>query len=245
MNWGYYNPVPKWIRDAGKEPRKKAMRRGKFRARSRYRSSGAMVPYKKRYFRGKGDEKEYKFHDVSTDDAVVSTTWLSTGRSLLLIAQGTDESERIGRKIMVTSITTKVHVFLPCTTNSCLTHDTFIIKLMLDTQCNETDASNADIVDQVTNYQSFNNLANRTRFVTLWSKVVNLQNVSGAGNGTTNTFGEMSVDFTMHHRAMIPIEYDAVTGAVTSITSNNLFLFSCSRHGLCGYISRTRIRFTG
>ncbi len=70
---------------------------------------------------------------------------------------------------------------------------------------------------------------------------------SGAGNGSTNVFGEDDINDTFFKECNIPIEYDnsATTGVITSMRTNNIGVLLLSRDGAIGiFVSKMRIRYT-
>ncbi len=227
--------------------RRSRYRRPKRWIRGKSRTGGYYGRYNKVGYGGSRG-KERKFRDFIYDDALVSTTWVvmpTASETILKIPQGTGESQRIGRKILVKSLTSMFHCFIPTTSGALGLHDNITIKLILDTQANGAVPPSADVVETATEIKTFNNLANSGRFKTLWTRKLNLQHQAGAGNGSTNVWGGQAVDFTVHQRLNMPVEYDGTTGVITEIQSNNLFYLSCSNHGHIGFTSRSRLRFTG
>ncbi len=222
---------------------KYAFRRRKGRApyrRARYSIS------KRRTTRGyKADRKELKFHDVALFDTVVSSTAAVT-TSLNLIAQGITEDSRIGRNIVITKISTKLHFFLVNTTNAADTHEWIKVFLVLDTQCNGANPANSDILEDVSNEQTFRNLANSGRFQVLWTRTANLVCPSGGTSSAgVNQFGSDSKTMEVHKNVSIPIQYDLTDASIGAVTTNNLFYIFHSRHNIGGIDTLTRIRFTG
>ncbi len=234
----------------GKRAQASRTRRAKFR-RPRYRIGKRWIKgksrtggYYGRFNQGGSNRPELKFHDVNVTTGGASTTLTVFNASLLLIAQNTTETGRIGRKIQLKSITTNFHCFVPDpATNP--THDALQIYLILDRQCNGANANLADFVDDTTNFLGMRNLANTQRFVTLWKGQYTFIPTAGAGNGTADTWGHSGHDFTIHRKMNIPVEYDGTTGTITEIQSNNLFWAVRSRHGFVDLALFTRIRFTG
>ncbi len=219
----------------------------------RARTRRAITSYRRRRFKGRvnkwyrgGSGRELKFHEIGIDDVTQGPTWsTSVNSSLNLIVQGVGESQRIGRKITIRKVTTHLHVFINAPTNNAITHDTLIICLMLDTQANGGNPAIGDIVENTTDYQSFRNLSNKGRFITLWRRQFNMHAPAAAGDGTTNLYTEMGQDVTISHNCSIPIEYDLTTGVISAVQSNNLFILAVTAHDLMGYRTFNRIRFTG
>ncbi len=189
---------------------------------------------------------EYKFHDIAVDDAVIAAgnNILNSG-SINLIAQGVTESQRIGRKCVIRSINWHGFYTLPTTATASSTSEVFRIIMYLDKQCNGATAAATDILEGST-HLSFNNLANKNRFVTMFDKTFTLSCGSGSGRGSTDTlsYGEVRRQIDFYKKCEIPIEFDSTAGAITEIRSNNLGVMACSGLGLGGMNSLVRLRFT-
>ncbi len=220
---------------------------GRRRAPSRfagyYRKSG----YYGRY--GAGSAKpELKFHDIDVDDAVIAAgATIQNAGTINIIAQDTTESTRVGRKCTIRNINWRYKMRLPATSTQVDTGDTVRMILYLDKQCNGTTAVTTDILETA-DFQSFNNLANKSRFRILLDRTYPMFAMAGSGRGTTDTlaFGETIKVGTFFKKCSIPIEYDntATTGALTTIRSNNLGVMLLSESGLASFSSKFRLRFS-
>jgi len=117
--------------------------------------------------------------------------------------------------------------------------------VVLDKQCNGA-APNVDDILETTDWQSFNNLANKNRFRTLYDKTFVLNPLSASGDGTANDFGEYDRAFTFFKKCSIPIEFDSTTGAITEIKSNNLVILAISdtSNTVTTMNSKIRLRFS-
>ena len=189
---------------------------------------------------------ELKFHDLDIDDVVVSATG-TIQAGLNLIAQGVTESERIGRKCIITSIGWRYSVALveQDAVPTPAPPETFRIMLVLDKQANGAFPAVLDILETA-DFQSFNNLANKSRFRTLMDNTFNLNHVDLASDGAgVVSSSEVRQDFTFFKKVKIPLEFSAGTGAIAEIRSNNLFVLLISRAGLGSFESKMRLRFTG
>lgn len=202
------------------------------------------------YYRDAGDRKELKFHDQDIDDAVVAAAGTiftngSAEASLVRIAQGDGESERLGRKCTVKSINWRFRLLLPIavTNNS---KDIVRVILYLDSQCNGTAATALEILE-TDDFQSFNNLANSSRFRTLMDRTYDMNPAGMSGDGTTIDSAPYIVSDTFFKKCNIMLEYDnaAATGALATVRSNNINMLILSESGLVGFASKMRIRFTG
>ncbi len=217
---------------------KRGVRRTKARRkyiRGRSRTSG----YYDR-FRGGG---ELKFHDVDLDDGSISQTGTITA-SINLIAQGTTESERIGRRCTVRSVNWRFDIVKTPATASADTSETVRVIMYLDKQCNGTAATALAILES-NDFQSFNNLANKSRFRTLMDRTYDLNANAGGGDGTTEDYGETILHDSFYKNCNIPIEFDSTTGAITEIRSNNIGVLILSKIGaLSVFSSKIRLRFS-
>ncbi len=225
--WKRYNP---WRKGGRWGP--KGRNRGKMRI------SGYYGRYNKRASTG-----ELKFHDLIVDDTVVSGAGAIDNPSINLIAQGTTESERIGRKCTIKSIHWRYDILYP--QQSAVTGgDVLRVILYLDKQANGATALVNDILE-TNNYQSFYNLANKSRFRIYMDRTWAINANAGAGNGTANDTFSKFKQGTFYKRCNVPIEFDSTTGAITEIRSNNIGVLMISRLGLVGFTSQMRIRFSG
>jgi len=165
---------------------------------------------------------ELKFHDVVFSGAIDSTGEIApasgTPQSLVNIAQGTGESQRVGRRCTIKKIDMKGDMVLAQNIGSV----TYSIALVLDTQTNGAFPSGTYTdVFETDSPLSFLNLANSQRFRILkrWFGVLN-QN-AGDGSGAYQAV-RRSIKF--HKACNIPIEYSSTTGAITEIRTNNIFV---------------------
>ncbi len=184
---------------------------------------------------------EVKFHDVDHDDAAIATggTVIPT---VAIIAQGVGESERIGRKITVSKIHWRYDLELATSTNI---NDSDIVRVIMfqDKQCNKATAAVLDILETA-DFQSFRNLSNVGRFNILLDRSFNLNFLAGAGNGTSNDGATVVRGYTFYKNCSIPMEYNAGTGGITEITSNNIGTLLISKRGNGIMTSKIRLRFT-
>ncbi len=190
-----------------------------------------------------GPNVELKFFDLDVDDTAIAATGTIASSSLNLIAQGTDENERIGRKVTIKSVFIRFEVRLPTQTQGANASDVARIIVYQDKQANGAAATVLGILESA-NYQSFNNLTNRKRFRTLMDRTYDLVAAAGGGDGTTEDYGQVIISDTLFKKVNIPIEFNATVGAITELNSNNIGILTISRTGLAAYASKVRIRFT-
>jgi len=198
------------------------------------------------YYKGGGAGTELKFHDLDIDDTDIATGGTIAEDSCLTIAQGDGESERIGRKCTVKSINWRFQIVLDSASTPVSGTDVVRVILYQDKQTNGATAAVTDILES-DDFQSFNNLANKSRFRTLMDRTYELNSSAAAGNGTTDLTAPAQINDTFFMSCNIPIEYDnsATTGAIATMRSNNIGVLLLSGFGRCGFASKMRIRFVG
>ncbi len=216
-----------------------------------------MVPYKRARTTGgfklkrtrrmqPARDGETKFHDVDLDDAVVASAGTVTP-TVNIIPSGTTESDRDGRKCTITAINWRYNLNLPEIDAAANPAASDIVRVImyLDRQANGATAAVTDILESA-DYQSFNNLANTSRFLTLYDKAtpVNYQTLASDGAGVVSS-AQVLTWHTFYKKCNIPIEFSSTTGAITEIRSNNIGVLLISSSGVCGFASKIRLRFRG
>ncbi len=216
---------------------------------SPYKRRKTFVPGRDRvggfYGRYAGRNAELKFHDVDLDDAVVAQAGGLTA-TINIIAQGTTESERIGRKCTIRQVHWRYRLALP-TQDAIATpasSDTCRVILYQDKQCNGATAAITDVLESA-DIHSFRNLANSGRFVILMDKMHTLtyQGLSSDAANVMNQ-GQVVREFTYNKTCSIPIEYNSTVGVITEIRSNNLGVLLISSSGVIGLNSKFRLRYS-
>ncbi len=214
-----------------------------------YRARIPVVPGRTRvggyYGRFAGANAELKFKDVTVDDAIIAAGGVLT-TSINLIAQGTGESERIGRKCTIRSIMWRGTLKLP---ESELQGDPgegerFRLIVYQDKQCNGAAATALGILEAVS-VDDFRNLANSGRFNILYDHHMNINHLT-LSHFAVNSFATAGVqrNFSFFKKCSIPLEFDNTVGALTELRSNNLGLLIISEGGTGGLVSRVRLRFS-
>lgn len=188
------------------------------------------------------DGGELKFIDTSLDDAgITSIGTLQANPNI--IATGTTESTRIGRKCTIKSIWWKGRLTLAATTVAASTTDIIRIMIVLDKQTNGQ-ASTALNILNTDDWESPINLANSGRFVTLWDRTFSLKATAGGTSAAgVHQFGAVDLPFSYFKAVSIPIEYDGITGALTEIRSNNIAVWTWANSGQVNMTSIMRLRF--
>ncbi len=185
--------------------------------------------------------RRMKFHDVDIDDAAVAVGVTVTD-SVNKIGQGVTENTRVGQACMIKKIGWHFDIFIPESTSYSNTSDIVRVIMYVDKQCNGATAASTDVLETA-DYQAFNNLANKGRFRTLMDRTYSISTTAGAGHTATAYFGRHAIHDSFHKKVSIPLNFDATTGAITEIRSNNIGVMICSRNGLCGFTSKVRLRF--
>lgn len=167
----------------------------------------------------------------------------------ILIIAGANETNRIGRKIRITSFAWRIHIIKNSATSTAGDHDMFRIIVGIDRQCNGAQPAVSDILETASNVSSFYNLVNTGRFKILHDKThqLNFRSAGGAGGAADTRWGERGFYYKGYHRLNLPVEYDGTTGAITEIRTNNLFILLISHGATCavGGEGLTRVRFVG
>lgn len=201
------------------------------------------TPKPARYIRPTG---EVKFFDFNFNSAPVPTAG-AVKNSFLTVAQGVDESERIGRKIRVIGVAWHLKISLPAASGAAPNPgDTARVILYIDKQCNGASASVGDVLETA-DIRSFRNLANIGRFKLLCDKMFTLNYNNLAWNGTYSRFESSYID--SQERLFfkikdLPIEYNSTTGAVSEIRSNNIGAIIISESADIDVNSYVRVRYT-
>lgn len=184
---------------------------------------------------------ELKFFDTSVNTTFDLTGEVLSGGQLCLVPQGTTESTRIGRKIVIKAIDMKAVIYVATPTT--LPNDFIQLALVLDKQCNGAAAAYTDIY--TTNaINSFRNMANSDRFTIIktWRMPMNPISVDSAG--TNYVYSWRNIVY--HKTCNIPIEYSSTTGAITEIRSNNIFLvgIAANQDDKSTIIATVRIKYS-
>ncbi len=188
---------------------------------------------------------ELKFHDVDLDDAVVANGGTITA-TINIIPQGVTEITRVGRKCTIKRIGWRYTVNLPESDAQATpaSADTVRVILYMDKQANGATAAVTNILESA-DFQSFNNLANSMRFRVLMDRTHSMSYSGMASDGAgvvsqANTFNT----FTFFKKCNIPLEFNAATGAIGEIRSNNLEVLLISSSGTASFASKFRLRFS-
>lgn len=179
---------------------------------------------------------ELKFCDTGLSTAITfgSSAW-STPQLVNAIAQGTDASNRIGRKIILKSLLIRYAIKLGSTSTF---GSQVRILVVYDKQANATAPAITDILT-LDEYFAPNNLSNRDRFVTIFDHTT--EAISAGSNA--------QVGDTLYKRINLETIYNSGTdAAIGSIASGSVYLMFAQAGGLLtanGNINgRIRLRYT-
>ena len=140
---------------------------------------------------------EKKFFDTQLTSTAVPTAGV-VNPNLVIIPQGDGESERIGRKIVVTNVL--VHGSI----NTDTTDEGQQVRIMLvqDKQANGAVFNTGQVLAQLS-YQAFREMENIERFVVLYDKTITMT----AGNFDGTDQKRQSKRFVINKKVNIPILY--------------------------------------
>ncbi len=187
---------------------------------------------------------ENKFVDFQTDSDAFALTWArmedATFDSVSGIVQGNGESQRIGRKVTLTSIHIKYRVFANAVESQTAPQPDLVgrLVLVLDTQTNAAALTATDVMDngQTDDLLSFRNLANTKRFRVLWDNKWKL-NIGDAqfGEGAANLFAHGAVvsrvmSYNLRFKKPITVLYNATAtdGTISTVVDNSLHIIGIS-----------------
>lgn len=191
--------------------------------------------------RGNNAQIEKKFYDTALTlgaTALLASTTNATGQLNVGLLQNATATGRVGQKITLKSIQIK----LACTLAAgAVDTDIAHIWLVQDTQCNGAAATAADVfvaVGAVGN--QMRNVENGARFKILKHFVFRMN----ADAGVAAAFGGDFQQQECFLQCNIPVTYNAATGAITEIKTNNLFFVYGSTAATATTSGVARLRYT-
>ncbi len=187
--------------------------------------------------------REVKFLDTAISDGTLASTMVHF--NICVVPQGTDEQQRVGRKILVRKIHFKG--VLTLVNSTAITNTSNVCKVMVvqDKQTNGAQLATAQLLETDV-IASFNNLTNRSRFRVLRTEYYTFSQPGGVATAAAFALGEVSHWVDINLDCKIPIEYDdsATTGAITTVRSSSLWvIFQTSTSETVSVGGQARIRY--
>lgn len=173
-----------------------------------------VVPIPKRRLKFRQPAGELKYVDLATATYALNTTGSVT--LIPVIPEGTDQTERIGRRVHLKSVQFRGYAVSNATT--LVTYGRMLV--VWDRQPNKALAALTDILLSASSF-AYSNLDNSDRFVTLVNKSIVL-----AGNGTTagQQTERSMVDCSFYRRLDHTMKFSGVDGTIGDINSGALLL---------------------
>lgn len=193
--------------------------------RSSYNKQAVAVRKLSKRVRKLESDDEIKYLDTSLSFSLDSTAEVpATGGQLCLIVMGDDVVEREAWKVTCKGLQIRAKVtFVPggasASGNSSVGH----IYVILDRQCNGAAAAVTDVFTSTDASIAMRNMGNSARFKILhhW------EHAFTSPSGVANAFCSVATNW----EAYIPLKdlilkFDAATAAITSLTTNNIFIIA-------------------
>ncbi len=188
---------------------------------------------------------ELKWFDLDLDVAALTAAaqFIPADGNLLIITQGVGESQRVGRKIVIRKIQFRYNLNLFAGISQA-NHDDVRVILYKDKQTNGAIATATTIL-QTDNYQSFRNMENVGRYTVLMDRMHALNHTAAGGNGTAIETCTNTKNYKFFKECNIPVEYNAATGDIAEIRSNNLgIMVLCATGAVVKLEGVIRFRYT-
>lgn len=221
-------------------------RKGGRRRRS-FRSKRKGFAYKKRNAGRlsclKGMKPEKKFKDL---DTTLSPTTSGATLYLPTLAVGTGQSQRIGRKVMITDILLKGTVRFAATSSSIAAFNRVRVMVVQDMQPNGAVFAVTDVLDTA-DLLSYRNIPSAGRFKILYDHMFNSNPQCGGGDGTTNWYGDQWFPLRINIKCCIDMEYDADPGIIDDCVHNSVHLLALEERAAPASSMHfdTRVRYIG
>jgi Geminivirus coat protein/nuclear export factor BR1 family. len=180
---------------------------------------------------------ETKFIDTSPNPTLTQavSTWVSTPILLNGCIQGTEATQRLGRKITMTSLYAKINLTMSTTT----TLGGYVrVAVVYDKQANGTAPGITDVFlnNLIT---SPNNLSNRDRFVKIVDMETPIISTSGDPICTLEIYRKLNLETCFN---------TGNAGSIGDITSGSLYLYVCNNASFqtapALFTSQFRVKFT-
>lgn len=170
-----------------------------------------------------------------TNRIVAAQTTATTASTLMTMAQGTAATERVGRRIVMKSLWVRWVLSMAATSAG---NSGVRILIVYDKQTNGAAAATTDVVDTDV-IQSFKNLGNERRFITLMDEHIECLGTQGP----QSVFGQRYI------KMNLPAEFNSgTTGAISDVQTGSLLMFVWQNGNIitAGPLSTiiTRVRFS-
>ena len=187
-------------------------------------------------------DAELKFKDTSYAAAAPAAAGTITNSSLVLVTQGTGQSERIGRNLTVAGISIQGAVRLPSNALPGLTYnsDRVRVLLYLDTQANGA-AATPGLLLTPTVLDGHYNPVEQDRFTILDESTAQLSHQAGDTRFAENVHS-FALEF---YGDEIPIEYSGTAGVLTELRSNNIGVLRISDNADATVSYEARVYYYG
>ncbi len=229
---------------AGFTPSKRARGASTFQ-----KGRGRFAGYKAYRARAGDAGPELKFHDGTMTDASVATGGIILLSSLNAIPQDVTEDGRIGRKVVLRSFGMRYRITLPEQDAGATPppDDTLRMMIILDKQCNGLTATvtgdNGPM--EQTDQFSFNDLGNKSRFLTLIDRTHDIAYTTLASDGAgLVSAASVSQSYSVFKKLTIPLEFSGADGLLDKLRSNNIFCLMYSQNSQVAFDSRFRFRYS-
>lgn len=190
------------------------------------------------------NKAEVKFFDTALSFNFDSTGEVPATGQLTLIPQGAGQSQRNGYLCNIKSLQIRgVVAFTPGAAANAATNA--VIHIMMDRQANGAAAAITDALTSTAIYKALPVVPQQYRFKTLKRIVVPCN--SQAGVTTAYNGFNVVIDEYIQFKKPIQVRFNGATGAITEITSSNLFLFAGSdgsSDDTIAFDGNARLRFT-
>lgn len=173
---------------------------------------------------------ELKFLDTSRTGTVATAGVVDP--NICTIIQDTTETGRIGRKVVIKSISVKGTLTLLGASGPT---DKIRMIMVQDQQANGATFAVTDLLETA-GINAHYNLENQMRFKVLSDQTFAFHIQAAA----TNVIRHLS----RYYRCNIPMEYSAATGAITEQRSNSVAILWITASGVASAITTTRIRYS-
>ncbi len=170
--------------------------------------------------------------------------------TLCAVPRGTQQSQRIGRQILIKSVEIRYEVGLQgkLDVSAATSNDSLRLIVYLDKQCNRATATATDFLTFPFGgklIRGMANVNNRNRFEILCDKLHDVwyPGITSETSGNVTQPGAAN-NYHWFHRCEIPVLFTGALGDISAIESNNIGLLVVSTIGKPSFEAGIRIRYT-